>query len=176
MSKGRKLVNLSGRKYGRILVIAKSHSDSYNRSYWWCECACGEYITVRGTHLNSGGIKSCGCLMREMVKGSNNGNYKHGKRYERIYTTYVHMMGRTTNINDFNFKHYGGRGIKVCNKWKNDFMSFYKWAMLNGYKDDLTIDRIDNNKGYFPVNCQWITHSENVAKRNKKYNRIYYGG
>ena len=172
----KKFRDIKGQRFNRLFVVAKSHRDSFNRWYWWCECTCGEYVVVRGNHLTSGKIESCSCLMREMVRGKNNGNYKHGKRYERVYNTYLRMRARTINPNDADFKHYGGRGIVICGKWRNDFMVFYNWAMSHGYRDDLTIDRIDNNKGYFPVNCQWITSSENTARRNKKYNRIYYGG
>lgn len=114
----------------------------------------------------------------------NNPNYKHGLGDSRIMRTWVRMKYRCNNPNCSMYKNYGGRGIKVCNEWldkENGFINFYNWAIKNGYTDDLSIDRIDNDKGYFPDNCQWITVSENTAKANKgkvkrKANKgMYYG-
>ena len=96
-------------------------------------------------------------------------NYRHGKRHSRIYNIWRSMRQRCTNPNCINYKNYGGKGICVCNEW-NDFTNFYTWAMANGYKDDLTIDRVDVNGNYEPSNCRWISYKQQA--NNKTNNRL----
>lgn len=105
----------------------------------------------------------------------NKNHYIHGKRKTRLYRIWANIKTRCTNVNDPHFKRYGGRGITICDEWKNDFKAFYDWSMLNGYADDLTIDRINNDGNYCPANCRWVTVAEqNRNKRNVKY--IIYNG
>jgi len=82
----------------------------------------------------------------------------------RLYRAWQNMKWRCLNPNTINYHRYGGRGIIVCKEWKNSYLNFKKWAVSNGYKDGLSIDRIDNDKGYSPINCQWITRVENTIK------------
>ena len=97
--------------------------------------------------------------------------HKHDLCNTRIYRIWNSMKSRCSDIKDeHHYKHYFGRGITVCDEWKNDFMNFYNWSMENGYSDDLELDRIDNDGNYEPSNCQWITHKENNNKRGN--NRI----
>lgn len=100
--------------------------------------------------------------------GSNNPNYKDGRTNTRLYRIYNNMKNRCYNERSNSYKNYGGRGITVCDEWKNDFKAFYDWAITHGYRDDLSIDRIDNDKGYSPDNCRWVTNyvQSNNTRRN----------
>ena len=118
-------------------------------------------VIILSNHLKSGKIKSCGCLNKQ-------GNPKHGLRYTRLYRIWINMKTRCYNKNTNRYKDYGARGITICNEWRNDFMSFYNWSMNNGYDENLTIDRINNDKNYEPSNCRWITVKE--QNRNKRNN------
>lgn len=93
------------------------------------------------------------------------GHWKHGLRHTRLYRIWANMKTRCFNERDPHFDRWGGRGITVCEEWRNDFKSFYEWSMSHGYNDTLTIDRIDNDKGYSPNNCRWITLGEQSANR-----------
>ena len=107
--------------------------------------------------------------------GELNPNYKDGRKGTRLYSIYRGMTTRCYNSNTPNYKRYGARGITMCDEWKDNFQTFYDWAMSHGYSDELTIDRIDNNGNYEPSNCRWITVKEqNRNKRNVKF--ITYGG
>lgn len=103
-------------------------------------------------------------------------NYKHGKRYSRIYKEWRGMIDRTKKSNNLTRnKNYYEKGIKVCEQWANDFMNFYSWAMDNGYNDNLTLDRIDNNKGYCPENCRWADINEQANNRSNNHIITYNG-
>lgn len=152
----RKLVDLTGKKFGRLTVIERSESK------WLCKCDCGNTKLVNGGHLVSGDTKSCGCLRNEQ-------RIKHGMRNTRLYSVWHGMKERCYNTKHKHFKDYGGRGITICDKWKNDFNAFAQWALSHGYADNLTIDRIDVNGNYEPSNCRFITNAEQQKnKRNSK--------
>ncbi len=97
------------------------------------------------------------------------GNYRHGMRYSRIYNIWRSMRQRCNNPNTINYKDYGGQGITVCDEWNNSFEAFYEWAMVNGYEEHLTIDRIETSKNYCPENCRWV--SQKVQQNNRSNNR-----
>lgn len=159
------IIDLSGRRFGRLKVISRI-SKMGEKALYECKCDCENRANVLGCNLVTGTTESCGCIRRE-----NTGilSYKHGLRNERLYQTWCNMKSRCYNPNNKRYENYGGRGIRVCKEWKDNFKTFYDWAMANGYRDDLTIDRIDNDGNYEPKNCRWVTLSENSTKRNLEY-------
>ena len=168
----RKPIDLTGQKFGRLNVVSLSPKRSGGHLHWVCDCECGNTITVLGYNLRNGNTKSCGCLQKEKAA---NRQYKHGQTGSRLFVTWCHMKQRCSNKNDHAYKYYGGRGIKVCAEWLNDFQTFCDWAMSNGYADNLTIDRIDVNGDYCPENCRWVTIKE--QQMNKRVNvRIAFNG
>ena len=160
--------DLAGQKFNNFKVIEYAYTKN-KRGYWKCKCLCGKIRNVETYKLKTGIIKSCGCLNMNK-KGKENFLFKHGLTDERLYSTWDNMKSRCYNIKNKRYKNYGGRGICVCKEWKNNFLSFYNWAMENGYQDDLTIDRIDVNGDYEPNNCRWVTIKEQA--NNKTTNHI----
>lgn len=165
--------DLSGQKFNNLQVLEYSYTKN-NRGYWKCKCSCGNIRIVETNKLKSGRIKSCGCLNKNK-KGIENSLFKHGLEKTRIYSTWDNMKARCYNIKNKRFKNYGDRGIKICDEWKNNFMSFYNWAMENGYRDDLTIDRIDVNGNYEPSNCRWVTWKEQANNKTTNHYVEYNG-
>ena len=154
-----KLLDIAGAKYGRLSVV--QFVGGKKHSYWLCKCDCGAHKVVRGSHLISGNIQSCGCLSIETRTKHGDGN---GGEFKKLYASWMSMRRRCRNKNDADYSHYGGRGIQVCDEWM-EYSQFKSWALDSGYDDALEIDRIDNNKGYSPDNCHWVTRTINNRNR-----------
>ena len=163
--------DLTGQRFGRLTVIEFVPNDKPH-AYWKCQCDCGNTIKTTTCSLRSGHSASCGCLNREKIIASCR---VHGQWNTRLYRIWDKMKTRCYNSNSKAYKDYGGRGITVCDEWKNDFKAFYDWSMANGYTDELSIDRIDVNGNYEPSNCRFADRK--TQQRNRRDNiKIEYQG
>lgn len=151
------------KQFGRWTVISFDKRQA-GKPFWICRCLCGIERSVVQGNLITGTSKSCGCL------GKENGliqKTKHGLSYEPIYNVWRGMKDRCSSKNHASYKNYGGRGISICKEWKNDASVFLKWAMQNGYKKGLQLDRRNNDKDYCPENCRFIVSRKNVLNQRR---------
>ena len=150
-------------------------SSNYKKRFGIYKCGfCGNEFKSIIAGVKSGNTNSCGCYNKIKVSESIK---KHGMSNTRLYNILKKIKDRVLNPKNKAYQDYGGRGITICDEWKNDFMSFYNWAMSNGYSDELSIDRIDNDGGYSPENCRWTTSIiQNRNKRISKNNTSGYKG
>lgn len=156
--------------FDRLIVIEVKMEPvgKCKKSFAYCKCECGNNVRCRATDLVQGRQKSCGCLKAENASkrmSQYNKQFEHGHTDTRLYKIWAGMKTRCTNPNQQSYKDYGGRGITVCEEWLSNFLSFYNWAIENGYQDGLTLERIDNNGNYCPTNCTWITMKEQSWNR-----------
>ena len=135
--------------------------------YWVCKCDCGNTKSIRSDALLSGVTKSCGCYNLECISIRAT---KHGLSKHPLFKEWTGIKQRCYNPNERYYYNYGGRGITVCDEWLNNPEAFVNWCLSNGYKKGLTLDRIDNNKGYSPNNCRWTT--KKVQANNTRRNRV----
>jgi hypothetical protein len=159
-----RIKNIAGQKFGRLTAI---RCITKNRnSFWLCKCDCGNEKWVKSFYLTSGKTKSCGCYHSEVFTRLKHGDCEKGD-IKRLYKIWVGMRNRCESKNLEYYKNYAGRGIKVCAEW-HDYLVFREWALTNGYADNLSIDRINNDGNYEPSNCRWATSKEqgNNTRRN----------
>lgn len=164
--------DLTNLKFGRLTVISLCGKSKRNDNMWLCRCDCGNGKVVKAYNLTSGHTKSCGCLTKDIQREKmNNLRRTHGLSNTRLYEIYCLMKARCYNQNNEMYRYYGKKGVKICDEWLKDFMNFYNWSLSHGYSDELTIDRIDVNGNYEPINCRWVTMV--VQANNKTNNRKY---
>lgn len=172
-----KYKELIGKKFGELTVVDVKLKQLYYPNgakngldvEYVCKCECGKTTLVKRYRLLEGKTKSCGCLRKELSKKRKT---THGLCYTRLNRIYHKIKSRCLSKTSDKYKWYGERGIKICKEWEKEFMKFYEWSINNGYKDNLTIDRIDVNGDYEPSNCRWITQAEQMknTRRNRNYN------
>lgn len=169
------LRDLTGQKFGKLTVVCRAEDyispKGKHHVKWHCICDCGKSTVISSLQLTSGKTRSCGCLKV--------GNVVHGGCHDRLYKVYCNMKDRCNNANGGNYRYYGGRGIRICQEWLDDYMSFKRWAYENGYDDKAefgkcTLDRIDVDGDYCPDNCRWVdmkvqsNNRRNVINKDKR--------
>lgn len=167
------LIDITGYRFGRLVVLSREGSDKDHHATWQCLCDCGNTLTVSGHSLRSGNTRSCGCLMRDTSARIAQENARHNGSHSRLYAVWNSMRQRCSNPKHKYFRIYGGRGIKVCDEWANDFERFRSWALSSGYdpeakRGQCTIDRIDGDGDYCPGNCRWVSVKVQNNNRHKK--------
>ena len=173
--------DIIGKTFGKLHVLnleykkqtyVNGKKDGFKK-YYACICACGCKTIVERSKLINGHTKSCGCLKKVSASKL---NYVHGMEKTRLYHIWQGIKRRCLNPNDAGYKQlYGSKGITICEEWKNSPTAFINWALKNGYNDKLTIDRIDNSKGYSPDNCRWVTTKQQARNTTRNHLITYKG-
>lgn len=161
-----KFIDLTGIRFNRLLVLRRGENQK-DRTMWVVQCDCGTVKTIHSAGMVSGVVKSCGCFHKERISQV----FKtHGLSNTQIYKTYYAMLARCYRESHPSYPDYGARGITVCDEWREDKIAFIRWSLENGYAPELSIDRKDNDQGYSPDNCRWVTMA--VQSTNKRGMRM----
>ena len=175
MARNGKYEDLTGKTFGMLKVLGRDigKTDISHSCFWICECQCKDKTIVsrRTSTLKCGNMSNCGCLNRERLIKQSDNLKKHGKTNDPLFHIWTGMRYRCYSSKSPLFPYYGGKGIRICDEWNDDFMSFYNWAISNGYEKGLTIDRIDYNGDYCPKNCRWVTNAQ--QQQNKSNVPLY---
>lgn len=166
-----KCIDLTGQIFGRLTVIKRAQdkvdASGKKRCMWLCQCECGNQVVVLGEAMKRGACRSCGCYRHDALHEIQS---THGETNTRLYGIWLSMRNRCNLSTSDAYADYGGRGIRVCDEWNSSFESFRDWSLENGYREDLTIDRIQNCGNYEPGNCRWV---DRVAQaNNRRSNRL----
>jgi hypothetical protein len=172
VAKRPKAIDITGERFGRLVAMQRVGKDKRNNALWRCKCDCGNEVIRSTSELRKRSNHSCGCLAKEHLKDMSRNNITHGMTGTRLYGCYKGMMSRCYREKDIHYKAYGGRGITVCDEWKNNSQSFIDWALNHGYADNLTIERINVNGNYEPSNCTWIPMSEQYKNKQSNCNKM----
>lgn len=158
--------DITGRKFGLLEALYRTEPhvtpSGKKITMWMCRCRCGNEKAIRYQSLVSGETKSCGCTLGALMLETKG---LHGESKTRLYNIWIDMKRRCYNPNKQFYYCYGGKGVEVCNEWRDDYLAFKEWALANGYRDDLTFDRVDSDGNYEPSNCRWATPAEQANNR-----------
>lgn len=157
-------LDLRGQRFGRLIATGLLRRK-HRVSIWVCKCDCGNATNVRSGKLRSGSTRSCGCLAKDVLLARNT---KHHMSKTRQYRIWCNMIARCYNKRSSRYKDWGGRGIRVCKRWRSSFEAFWH-DMIEGYASSLSIDRINNNRNYSKSNCRWATIQEQNSNKRKHY-------
>ena len=163
-----KLINITNKRFGRLTALERLPTSKDGHAMWRCVCDCGNEVSVVGKSLRSGHTVSCGCYQKDATSRARK---KHGKSRSKIYTVWCDMKDRCYNEQNKQYADYGGRGITVCERWKNDFRSFFEDVseLPNFGLDGYTINRKNNDGNYEPDNIEWASRikQNNNTRRNR---------
>lgn len=162
-------INIAGRIFGRLTVLRAVGRDKRRKMLWLCRCQCGKEVTVRGKDLRSGNTQSCGCLHRDIAAA---GKTTHGLSHHPLHHIWKGIITRCTNQNETSYRHYGGRGITICDEWRHDFKAFHDYIIQLPHYGEVSysLDRQNNAMGYSPGNMRYATLVEQA--RNRRNNRL----
>lgn len=158
-----KFIDLTGERFGDVCVLRRNGSIS-NKPAWECACSCGRVFITRASDLRMGKVQTCGCTR---IAKSVAARKTHGLTNSPTYITWLNMVQRTTNPNHPRHKDYAGRGVTICDRWRASFQAFLE--DMGERPDGMSLDRIDNDAGYFPENCRWATPHEQAANQRRSY-------
>lgn len=172
---GKKSKDITGKRFGRLVAVAPVSQSKNGVWKWLCKCDCGNEKIVSIGNLTSGSTRSCGCFRKENAIKNGLKSTTHGLSYTSLPQVRSNMLKRCYTKNSKDYHRYGGRGITVCDEWRQSPSVFYKWAVSSGFEEGLRIERIDNNGNYCPENCKWITHQEQQNNRENNHTLTFNG-